>query len=86
MIYTLIPPTDPRVLSSIAPFEEKKLKEDDKISTKEFSDNMFETMTKYGGIGLSANQVGKPYRMFVMGDHPSIEKGKKWTCYNSNSI
>lgn len=82
MIYTLIPPTDPRVLSSIAPFEEKKLKEDDKISTKEFSDNMFETMTKYGGIGLSANQVGKPYRMFVMGDHPSIEKGKKWTCYN----
>ena len=43
---------------------------------------MFETMKKYGGIGLSANQVGKPYRMFVMGDHPNISKGKKWVCIN----
>ena len=30
-------------------------------------------MVKYGGIGLSANQVGLPYRMFIMGGHPSIE-------------
>ena len=43
---------------------------------------MFETMKKYGGIGLSANQVGKPYKMFDMGDHPNIEKGKKWVCIN----
>ena len=43
---------------------------------------MFETMKQYGGIGLSANQVGKPYRMFVMGDHLNIEKGKKWVCIN----
>jgi peptide deformylase len=82
MIYELIPPTDPRVLSSIAPFDEKKLKEDEKITPKEFADNMFETMKKYGGIGLSANQCGKPYRMFVMGDHPNIKEGKKWVCYN----
>ena len=27
---------------------------------------MSEAMDKFGGIGLSANQVGLPYRMFVM--------------------
>ena len=34
----------------------------------EFSEDMAETMKHWGGIGLSANQVGFPYRMFVMGD------------------
>ena len=82
MIYTLLPPNDPRVLSSIAEFNIDIFKEDEKIELKEFVDNMFETMKKYGGIGLSANQVGKPYRMFVMGDHPNIQKGKKWVCIN----
>ena len=82
MTYTLLPPNDPRVLSSIAEFNIDIFKEDEKIELKEFVDNMFETMKKYGGIGLSANQVGKPYRMFVMGDHPNISKGKKWVCIN----
>ena len=82
MIYTLLPPNDPRVLSGIAEFNIDIFKEDEKIELKEFVDNMFETMKKYGGIGLSANQVGKPYRMFVMGDHPNISKGKKWVCIN----
>ena len=82
MTYTLLPPNDPRVLSSIAEFNIDIFKEDEKIELKEFIDNMFETMKKYGGIGLSANQVGKPYRMFIMGDHPNISKGKKWVCIN----
>ena len=82
MIYTLLPPNDPRVLSSIAEFDIERFKEDEKIELKEFVDTMFETMKKYGGIGLSANQVGKPYRMFIMGDHPNISKGKKWVCIN----
>ena len=82
MIYTLLPPNDPRVLSSIADFDIERFKDEEKIELKEFVDNMFETMKKYGGIGLSANQVGKPYRMFIMGDHPSISKGKKWICIN----
>ena len=72
MIYTLLPPNDPRVLSSIAEFDIERFKEDEKIELKEFVNNMFETMKKYGGIGLSANQVGKPYRMFIMGDHANI--------------
>lgn len=33
---------------------------------KEIEKNMAEAMDKFGGIGLSANQVGLPYRMFVM--------------------
>ena len=82
MTYTLLPPNDPRVLSSIAEFDIERFKEDEKIELKEFVNNMFETMKKYGGIGLSANQVGKPYRMFVMGDHDNISKGKKWVCIN----
>ena len=82
MTYTLLPPNDPRVLSGIAEFNIDIFKEDEKIELKEFVDKMFETMKKYGGIGLSANQVGKPYRMFVMGDHPNISKGKKWLCIN----
>ena len=82
MTYTLLPPNDPRVLSGIAEFNIEIFKEDEKIELKEFIDNMFETMKKYGGIGLSANQVGKPYRMFIMGDHPNISKGKKWVCIN----
>ena len=82
MTYTLLPPNDPRVLSGIAEFNIDIFKEDEKIELKEFVDNMFETMKKYGGIGLSANQVGKPYRMFIMGDHPNISNGKKWVCIN----
>ena len=77
MIYKLLPPNDERVLSSIVPFDMEEFKKQEKIGN-----NMFETMKNYGGIGLSANQVGKPYRMFVMGDNPNIEKGKKWVCIN----
>ena len=82
MIYTLLPPTAPEVLSSIAPFDIDIFKKQEKIDVTEFCNNMFETMKNYGGIGLSANQVGKPYRLFVMGDNVNIEKGKKWVCIN----
>ena len=43
---------------------------------------MYELMAKYGGIGLSANQVGLPFNMFVMGNHPNLENGMKLTCFN----
>ena len=82
MIYTLLPPTAPEVLSSIAPFDIDTFKKQEKISVTEFCNNMFETMKNYGGIGLSANQVGKPYSLFVMGDNLQINKGQKWVCIN----
>jgi peptide deformylase len=78
----LIPPTDPRVLSAIAPFTDDILKEHNFKDRKELADTMFETMYKYGGLGLSANQVGLPFNMFVMGGHPEIEKGMKLACFN----
>ncbi len=83
MIYKLLPPNDERVLSSIVPFDIEEFKKNEKdLTITDFCNNMFETMKNYGGIGLSANQVGKPYRMFVMGDNPNIEKGRKWVCIN----
>jgi len=78
----LIPPTDPRVQSAIAPFNNGMLKDEGFKDRKELSDTMFDTMKKYGGIGLSANQVGLPFNMFVLGDHPEVEKGLKMTCFN----
>ena len=78
----LIPPTDPRVQSAIAPFNNDMLKDEGFKDRKEISELMFDTMKKYGGIGLSANQVGLPLNMFVLGDHPEIEKGLKMTCFN----
>ena len=78
----LIPPTDPRVNNAIAPFVDDMLKDEDIKDRQELSDAMYESMSKYGGIGLSANQVGLPFNMFVIGGHPSIEKGLKMTCFN----
>ena len=78
----LIPPSDPRVQSAIAPFNNEMLKDEGYKDRKELSEAMFNAMKKYGGIGLSANQVGLPFNMFVLGDHPELEKGLKMTCFN----
>ena len=78
----LLPPSDPKVRSAIAPFTDDMLKEHDFKDRKELSDCMFKTMLRYGGIGLSANQVGLPFNMFVLGDHLSLENGLKMTCFN----
>ena len=78
----LIPPSDPRVQSAVAPFSDDMLKEEGFKDRKELSDRMFEEMKKYGGIGLSANQLGLPFNMFVLGDHPGLENNLKMTCYN----
>ena len=78
----LIPPTDPRVQSAIAPFNNEMLKDEGFKDRKELSEAMFDAMKKYGGIGLSANQVGLPFNMFVLGDHPGLENNLKMTCFN----
>ena len=75
--YPLIPPTDPRLLMRIAPYTDDMLKEFEIKDRKQLSEKMYNSMVKYGGIGLSANQVGLPFRMFVMGGHPQIEEGKE---------
>ena len=75
-VLPLIPPTDPRLLMQIAPFIDDTLKEFDFKDRVDLSKVMYDTMVKYGGLGLAANQCGLPYRMFVMGGHPNIEVGK----------
>jgi|TARA_B110000240_G_C13484797_1_gene446902 peptide deformylase len=78
----LIPPSDPRVQTAIAPFDNSMLKDEGFKDRKELTKKMYELMAKYGGIGLSANQIGLPFNMFVLGDHPSLENGMKLTCFN----
>ena len=41
--------------------------EDPPVAPKYLAISLVETMVKYRGVGLSANQVGLPYRVFVMG-------------------
>ena len=43
---------------------------------------MFACMHWFNGIGLTSNQVGLPFNMFVAGGHPSIENGKAIAMYN----
>jgi peptide deformylase len=81
-ILTLVPPSDPRVQSAVAPFTDDMLKEHKFKDRQELSDVMFKTMRRFGGIGLSANQVGLPFNMFVLGDHPELESGLKMACFN----
>ena len=85
-ILPLISPTDPRVLMQIAPFFDDTLKEFNFKDRQDLCNVMKDTMYNYGGIGLSCNQVGLPYRMFVMGGHPEIEKGKLRYCFNPEVI
>ena len=81
-ILRMIPPSDPRLLMQIAPFVDDTLKEAGFKDRVELSKTMYDTMVKYGGIGLSANQVGLPFRMFIMGGHPQIDSGKVRSVFN----
>ena len=65
MIYTLLEPNHP-LLHSPLPEITAETEPEDRV---ELTNNMSETMKHYGGIGLSANQVGIALRMFVFGDN-----------------
>ena len=65
----LIPPSDIRVQSDLSfTISDDMLKEHDFKDRKELTESMFATMKKYGGVGLTCNQVGL-FNMFVVGDH-----------------
>jgi peptide deformylase len=81
-VFPLIPPNDPRLLMQVAPFMDDTLEQFGFANRTELSKVMYDNMAKYGGLGLSANQVGLPYRMFVMGGHPQIEEGKVRSVFN----
>ncbi len=71
---------DAEIVNTKLPIFTDNLLGDD--SRKDISDALEKEMTKYGGIGLSANQIGLPFRMFVMGGHPLVEEGKIRQCWN----
>jgi len=81
-VFPLIPPSDPRLLMQIAPFMDDTLEQFDFKDRKDLAKVMYDNMAKYGGLGLAANQLGLPYRMFVMGGHPEIENGKVRCVFN----
>ena len=81
-VFPLIPPNDPRLLMQVAPFLDETLEQFGFADRKELSKVMYDNMVKYGGLGLSANQLGLPYRMFVMGGHPQVEDGKVRSVFN----
>ena len=61
-------------------FEDKTLPEG--FTRTKVAEDLFVAMKQFGGIGLSANQVGLPYRVFVMGGHKDMAEGKAWACWN----
>ena len=81
-VLPLINPKDPRLLMQVAEFKDDMLEHFKLKDRKELGTIMYDTMKKYGGIGLSANQVGLPYRMFVMGGHPQIDLGRTRYVFN----
>ena len=59
----LVNPDAEIVNTKLPPFTDNLLGDD---SRKDISDAMEKEMTKYGGIGLSANQIGMPVKVFAM--------------------
>jgi peptide deformylase len=61
MILDLTPPNDPLLRQQLEPFDPSS------VDLETIVADMFETMHHHKGVGLSANQVGLPHRLFVMG-------------------
>jgi len=61
MILDLSPPNDPLLQQQLEPFDPSS------VDLETIVADMFETMHHHKGVGLSANQVGLPHRLFVMG-------------------
>ena len=64
MILDLVPSTDPILKKVCEPFNF----ESPQCDPEKLARDLKETMIAKGGIGLAANQVGLPYRVFVAGD------------------
>jgi len=62
-IFDLVPETDPILRQVLPEFDFDNAP----INAADFASSMVETCIKNNGYGLSANQCGFPYRMFVMG-------------------
>lgn len=68
MIYDLVDKHDPILKQTLEKFDFRN----PPIDPQELADNLYETMEHHRGIGLSANQCGLPYRVFVIRATPRI--------------
>ena len=78
--FKLISPTAEILNKPLPEFKDEILPEG--FTRTKIAEDLFVAMKQFGGIGLSANQVGLPYRMFVMGAHPQIDLGRTRYCFN----
>jgi peptide deformylase len=62
-VFDLVSINSPVLYSKLEEFDFTK----PPVNPNEFASSLVETCKKFNGIGLSANQCGFPYRVFVMG-------------------
>lgn len=74
MILPLVPATDPILREPCEPFIFGA-----GVNAQELVENMIETMETMKGLGLAANQVGVPYRVFVT-------LGEPFCCFNPRIV
>lgn len=74
MNLSLIPDNDPLLNTKLEVFNFGQ------IDTNELAQSMVDFMRQCNGIGLSANQVGLPHRMFVMDGEPAF------ACFNPRIV
>jgi peptide deformylase len=67
MILDLVKPTHPLLTTKLEPFDFAN----PPINPGELANNLIETLIHHKGLGLSANQCGLPYRVFVMWSNPT---------------
>jgi len=82
--FKLISPIDPLLTNPLPEFKDEVLPEG--FTRTKVAEDLFVAMKQFGGIGLSANQVGLPYRLFVMGGHKDMEDGLARACWNPEII
>ena len=68
MILELVPPDDPILKTKLESFDHKN----PPVNVVDLANNLIETMIHYKGLGLSANQCGLPYRVFVLHSNPTL--------------
>lgn len=75
-ILNLVPRTNPLLTTKLEEFNFKEPPTDPIQLAKDLT----ETMLSHDGLGLSANQVGLPYRVFVVKANPIL------CCYNAKVV
>ena len=73
--YNLIAPSEDILRNKVPMFDMNN----PPVDPQELGLDLLKHMRYFGGIGLSANQLGLPYRVFVMEGDPWIETNESWT-------